>query len=82
MTGQTFLLKLLFSKDVDVQEDYHISYVNKLLYSKTKTFLIMYKEHLYNDMNKCIDNYIFLIIIINVMIYIYLCYLLLILYLK
>ena len=52
ITDHTFLLSLLHSKYGDIQEDYHISYINKLLYSKTSPFLIAYKEHQYNDITE------------------------------
>ena len=49
LTDHTFLLSLLHSKYGDIREDYNISYINKIFYGKTSPFLILYKEHQYNN---------------------------------
>ena len=50
ITDPSRLLALLFSKYVDIQEDYNIEIANQLIFNKASHFNIYFKEkNIFND---------------------------------
>ncbi len=52
------LISLLYSKYIDIEEDYNNLFINQLLYNKTSHFNILFKEYQYsNFINEFLKKY-------------------------